>query len=468
MANIITLDSPNPADIIGQFADRYSRSQAQRNAMDVERKRIGIEQQRADTEGEVSRGTLGLAKSQQEQQAEIKMVADWASKAIEPFNDGTPEGRATAQKNLQAFMAQHPNVDVMGIAQRLAGQPTMADRTRANVGKFAETQSGIAASGSPDVQARAFTQEKDLGRAMSPQQFADQAQRQPEAAAPPKGTPASAYTESLRRDAGAMPTAAQDLAAKTQITTTGMQEAGALKRAGIAAAASRSAQSGSQGEAIAAAIIKGEQPPVVQSRTLEGPVRAALAAQGYDLTKATQDWKATERYLSTLNGPGQVRLRQAVDFAYESLGLVKDLAEQWKGGRFPLLNKVSLEAAKQGAMGPDAQAIATKLDSQIVEMQSELSVVYRGGNSPTDESLKQAAKVLQSNWSLPTLLANVDLLEKNLAIRRNSIVTAGVAANVGNTYNPNVTLPKHGEGPSAAPAGGVVGTYVPGKGLVRH
>ena len=190
---------------------------------------------------------------------------------------------------------------------------------------------------------------------------------------------------------------------------------------------------------IAAAIIRGEQPPVFTGMYRDtAPIKAELARQGYPLAKATEDWTATQKYLATLNGQQQTRLRQAIDFTGSSLDLVEDLSKQWDAGGFPILNSAQLSLAKNGAMGPKAQQIATKLSAQISDLTSELGTVYKGGNSSTDESLKLAAKNLSENWSKDTLLANVDQIRKNLAIRQNSMTLAGGAAGVnkGNPYTP--------------------------------
>lgn len=181
-------------------------------------------------------------------------------------------------------------------------------------------------------------------------------------------------------------------------------------------------------EAIADAIINGEQPPEMTGLyRLAGPVKASLAKKGYDLTKATIDWKATTRHLQSMNSTQQLRLRQAAETAYHSLDVIDDLAKQWQGGKFPALNKVQLAAAKQGALGPQAQTIATQLEAQISDLTSELGNVYMGGNSPTDHALGLASKNLSANWSFATLQDMTKLARTNLRIRLNSMQSIGPA-----------------------------------------
>lgn len=180
---------------------------------------------------------------------------------------------------------------------------------------------------------------------------------------------------------------------------------------------------------IAKAIANGDQPPVLTGLyRLGGPVRAALERQGYNLTQATQDWTATTKLLATMNGAQQTRLRQAVGQVKESLPLVQELADKWEAGRFPILNKANRILAKNGALGPEAQSIATQLEAEIADITSELGTVYKGGNSSTDESLKLAATQLSADWSPKQLKDAIALAQKNITYRENSLRlgTAGI------------------------------------------
>ena len=193
----------------------------------------------------------------------------------------------------------------------------------------------------------------------------------------------------------------------------------------------------SEAQLIARAIIDGSQPPTLTGLySKSSAVRAELAKQGYDLTNATQDWTATQKYLATLNGASQVRLRQAIQFAAESLPIVEDLSNQWNRGQYPVLNKAQLLAAKNGLLGQDAQNIATQLEAQIKDMQAELATVYKGGNTATDMGLQQAADMLNADWSAGQLQSAVNLIRKNLQVRINSISNAGVSGVGSNAYAP--------------------------------
>lgn len=208
-----------------------------------------------------------------------------------------------------------------------------------------------------------------------------------------------------------------------------------------------------------AAMKEGTVPPQLPGRASKDylAVLAESKRQGFDLAKAAEDWQATSRYLGTLNGAQQVRLRQAVSFTKDSLGLIEDMAKQWDAGRFPLLNKGNLALAKSGAMGQAAQSLATRMEAQISDLTSELGTVYKGGNSSTDESLKLAAQNLRSDWSKKTMLDNIQQIRKNLEIREHSMSFGAPAGTGENPYfNQNNQAPPAGGGGQVT---GKVGKY---------
>lgn len=213
-----------------------------------------------------------------------------------------------------------------------------------------------------------------------------------------------------------------------------------------------SSGAGSDADSIAEAIATGQQPPVMTGLyRLAGPVRSALARRGYNLTQATLDYDATKKHMSSLNSTQQLRLGQAIETASHALDMIDTLADQWKGGRFPILNRVNLAAARNGAYGKDAQQVATQLEAQITDLTSELGQVYMGGNSPTDHALSLAGKNLSADWSQDTLKTMTALARKNLEIRRNSMSSVGVAgASAGNIYAGGGGAPA--AIPTAAPA----------------
>jgi len=186
---------------------------------------------------------------------------------------------------------------------------------------------------------------------------------------------------------------------------------------------------------IAQAIMRGDQPPTTTGLYRNAAlVRAELARGGYNLAQAESDWHATQKHLATLNGAQQERLRQAVSFTSDSLGIIEGLYNQWqkvgKTSGWKAFNSASLATAKQ--LPGDAGNIAHRLEAQINDLTAELGTVYKGGNSSTDESLKLAAQNLKSEWNEKTFKDAIGQIRQNLEIRQNSIrhsQPAGVSEN---------------------------------------
>ncbi len=210
------------------------------------------------------------------------------------------------------------------------------------------------------------------------------------------------------------------------------------KAATSAAGGAGASDKAAQADAIAQAIIDGKQPPELSKLYgLGGPVRASLASKGYDLTRATQDWTATQKHIATLNGPQQTRLRQAVDAAYNQLDVIEGLYNDWQKvgstSGIRVFNKASLTAAKN--LPGEAGAAAQALDGQIALAAGEFGQVLMGGNSPTDHALQLGAKMLQGDWNDQTFKKALKQLRIDFKIRQNSLTNAGVAgASEGNTY----------------------------------
>lgn len=255
------------------------------------------------------------------------------------------------------------------------------------------------------------------------------------------GTQPETTHQRLTREAQAQPNALGDfIRIKNDPRSTPDQRAAATASiADFLAQSKARAASGSANEDdakdIADAIEQGLQPPDTKGLYRQGPlVRAELARRRYDQAGAIRDWQAIQRHMNTLNGQQQERLRQAVTFTYDSLDQIEDLFTRWKGAGkvtgFPLLNRLSINAAKQlpGQHG----AIATALEAQINDLISELGTVYKGGNSSTDESLRLAGENLKANWNESQFKEQLSNIRRNLQLRKNSILSSqpvGVAPN---------------------------------------
>jgi hypothetical protein len=191
---------------------------------------------------------------------------------------------------------------------------------------------------------------------------------------------------------------------------------------------------------IADAIESGDQPPTLQGLYRNaGPVRAELARRGVPIARMEMDWNATKKYMGTLNGPQQVRLRQAIETAGDSLDKIQGLYDEWRKlapvSGFKIANHAALVAMKN--LPGRAGAVANALDAQIADLTAELGNVYMGGNSPTDHSLKLAQQNLSSDWGPDAFAEAMKQARLNIGIRKNSI-THGAPAGVSgeNTYMP--------------------------------
>lgn len=237
--------------------------------------------------------------------------------------------------------------------------------------------------------------------------------------------------------------------AKTTQTRVNIQVQGQETRDAAKAARAGSANYSPRAMQIAEGIKAGTIPADLKNmpRQIAGEVSAILANEGFNLTAAQNDLQANRKRLTTMNSTKQMSQRQSIVFANDSLDIVEDLARKWDAGRFPDLNSGNLWMAKKGLYGQKAQEIATNMLNQISDMQSDLAVVYKGGNSPTDQGLKHASQQLQGMWGKKTMLSNIATIRKNLNARMYSLDAVGTAGL--STGKPAATL--RGSAPAAKP-----------------
>jgi hypothetical protein len=192
----------------------------------------------------------------------------------------------------------------------------------------------------------------------------------------------------------------------------------------------------------------GTLPPQLPGRASKDytAIMAEANRQGFDLAKANEDWVATQKHLSTMNGQQQERLRQAISFTKESLPLVRQLITQWDSAGYPVLSKAALDAAAAGAGTKEQQSLAVRLKGQIADLTSELGTVYKGGNSSTDESLKLAGENLSGSWSKQAALDAIDQIDKNIGFRENSMRNSRAVTSGGdNPYDRSADAAKSGQ-----------------------
>jgi hypothetical protein len=177
---------------------------------------------------------------------------------------------------------------------------------------------------------------------------------------------------------------------------------------------------------IADSIENGTQSPMLTGMYHMGPlVRAELSKRNVNLSAMQMDWQSIQHYLTTLNAPQQVRLRQNIQTLRASIPKVRQLYDEWQQTGLPsgykIYNRAALMAATNlpGEQGKAAQ----NLLSQINDMSAELGGVFMGGNGNTDHSLQLGAENLKGEWNPETFNGALKLIEDNMKIRYNSIMT---------------------------------------------
>lgn len=210
----------------------------------------------------------------------------------------------------------------------------------------------------------------------------------------------------------------------------------------------------------AGAIIRGEATPDLTKYSFRDrtAIEARLSRAGFNQAKMSTEFNAVQKYMTTANGAQQLRLRQAVEKIEPHVDMISNLYSQLekKGlpSGFKLWNRAALAAARNTP--GEAGAIATNLEAQINDLAAELGNIYMGGNTPTDHALQMARTNLSTDWNPQTFKMALDLIRKNVGLRRNAIRFTGPAGVPSDSpYIPQETVPSGATGakPKSDPLG---------------
>ncbi len=209
-------------------------------------------------------------------------------------------------------------------------------------------------------------------------------------------------------------------------------------------------------QSIAQGIENGSQPPTLTGLyTKSGQVRAQLKKDGFNLTKATEDWNAVTKWTATTNSSTVVKAKVAADSSLQYIQSLRALSAQWDEQN-PLtpLDYAHFQTALNGGLGQANQNIAQKVQTQIADLTADMASVYRYGLSTTDSSMSNAAETLSTNWDNGRLNASLDVIEPNLKVRINSLTNPANAQSAAGGPNAYVSAPTKTDTstPSGAPA----------------
>jgi hypothetical protein len=227
-SNIPDLVNELAATLRGQQADKDAKARWEReHALDRERTAAQVDlygAQRGSAVAQTDETRQKMSHAQAELLAKSFVEATYA-----PLIKAGKVAEATAAA--RQFTAHYPEAAVALRGHASGREATDADYTAQNTAKFTRDQTGIAAGGSQDAQARNLTTKLATGDQLTAQAFGDQRARQ--TTQPGLADAGTDYGKAVRVDAELAPTANARLQASTQIQIGRENNAAQLKAAGM-------------------------------------------------------------------------------------------------------------------------------------------------------------------------------------------------------------------------------------------
>ena len=374
MAQMIQMNTPSGPEYLQGFMDRWSQNRQNRIANADRSRQLDINQGQMD----VNQGQL---KMQQDAATQSKLMEE--SKGVlaqvVAFTKNNELDKAKAL--IDQTKTQRPEmVPYMGeMMARLTQTPQ--DRTEYNANTYAADTTGKAAAGSANPNAVNLATKVATKDWMPKEGFAQQqaTDLQARGGGSKEGIPAAtgnAVMDFERRATEAMPTAAQNQAAKTQITTTGMREAGETKREKMKLDANAAGISSLLGGGMAGGVanpdaIKTASPTVralvnrsfdtmLMRRWKPEQVNAIMAAvQQIDPEFNMADYNAQYKTKQAFTSGAQGLNITAVNTAIRHLKTLDEDLKSLDNSDFPAWNAVSNWTARQAGVRKTQKAMAS-------------------------------------------------------------------------------------------------------------
>ncbi len=177
-------------------------------------------------------------------------------------------------------------------------------------------------------------------------------------------------------------------------------------------------------------IMSGKQPPTLTGLYKNaGPVRAALAQRGFDLSTAQLQWDGANKQIMSMNGPQQVRYYQLANGVVNTIDRVNELSRELKNSGVPLLNKAKLDAYIQlNGNSPQGQ-LATQYVTAVGVLREEMANLANGGYAPTEPAWALANEQVNGNYGVQQLGASLTELQRLINYRLRALPQA-------NTFGP--------------------------------
>ena len=196
---------------------------------------------------------------------------------------------------------------------------------------------------------------------------------------------------------------------------------------------------------IAKGIKNGDQPPVLTGLYgKSGAVRAQLEKDGFNLAKAQQEWARAQKMIMSLNGPQQTRFLQLANSVQNTIGEVKQLADQMQQSGFTPLNKLELEAKVKAAGNSPQGQLATRYLAATNTLKEEFANLANGGYAPTESAWALANTQINENYGVKQMNESLDEINRLIGYRVQGAQSIG-----GGNLGPNAPNRYTGQGGSS-------------------
>lgn len=251
------------------------------------------------------------------------------------------------------------------------------------------------------------------------------------------------------------------LAMQTQMNAERLQNAYNIAAMRVGAAGAR--QEGRDSEQkervgqIVDGLASGNIPPTLTGMYRDKAVIEAEAQKrGLNLSQMQVEWSRAQKQIMSLNGPQATRFYGLANSVQNTIGEVKQLADQLELSGITPLNRVKLESLISLRGNTPEGQLATRYVTALNTLKEEFANLAQGGYAPTESVWALANKQINENYGVDQLNSSLEEINRLIGYRVQGLQSIG-----GGNIGPNAPNRYTGGGqqqPAApAAAGGAAG-----------
>lgn len=137
----------------------------------------------------------------------------------------------------------------------------------------------------------------------------------------------------------------------------------------------------------------------------------------YNAARAQTEFAGAQRFMSSLNGPQQVRFRGLAQSVVNTIDEVRVLADEMKNSGLTYANRAEMEVALRVLGNSERGQLVAKYLGATNTLKEEFANLVNGGYAPTEAAFNLANKQINENYGVKAMNASLSEVQRLINFR---------------------------------------------------